>query len=71
MLQFIWMLPVFAMVFKRFSCVFQVFQKRVSSISSIFRRMLQVLHLDVSKVDQSCEVTPAWACKTQVWAEAC
>jgi hypothetical protein len=57
--------------FKRFSCVFQVFQKHVLSVSSIFRRMLQVLHLDVSKVDQSGGVTLVWACETQVWAEAC
>jgi hypothetical protein len=29
-----------------------VFQMHVSCVSSAFRRMLQVLHLDVSKVDQ-------------------
>ena len=35
-----------------FSCFFQVFQKHVSSVSSVFRSMLQVLHLDISKVEQ-------------------
>ena len=30
----------------------QVFQTHVSSVSSVFFCMLQVLHLDVSKVDQ-------------------
>jgi hypothetical protein len=39
-----------------FSSVFwvllQVFQKHISSVSSVFRRILQILHLDVSKVDQ-------------------
>jgi hypothetical protein len=60
---FIWMLHMFRthvasvfsgwMVFKCFSGVFlQVFQTYISSVSSIFRRMLQVLHLDISKVDR-------------------
>ena len=31
---------------------FQVFQKHVSSVSTVFRRMLQLLYLDVSKVDR-------------------
>ena len=31
----------------------QVFEKHISSVSSIFKRMLQVLHLDVSKVDRT------------------
>jgi hypothetical protein len=35
-----------------FRCVFQVFHKHVSSVSTAFRRMLQPLYLDVSKVDQ-------------------
>jgi hypothetical protein len=44
---------MFAMVFKRFSGIFfQVFQKYVSSVLSVFRHMLHVLHLDVSKVDR-------------------
>jgi hypothetical protein len=34
-----------------FRCVFQVFYKHVSSVSTTFTRMLQVLYLDVSKVD--------------------
>jgi hypothetical protein len=35
-----------------FQVFLQVFQTHVLSVSSVFRRMLQVLHLDVSKVDQ-------------------
>jgi hypothetical protein len=38
--------------FQVFSYVFfQMFQKHVSSVSSAFRRMLQLLYLDVSKAD--------------------
>jgi hypothetical protein len=64
---FIWMLYTFhtyiASVLSRccvclqwFSSVsgvfFKCFQTHISSVSSFFRRMLQVLHLDVSKVDR-------------------
>jgi hypothetical protein len=35
-----------------FRVCFQVFQKHVSSVTSAFRRMLQPLYLDVSKVDR-------------------
>jgi hypothetical protein len=49
---FIWMLRMFAMVFKCFHVFFQVFQKHVSSVSSVFRRMLQLLYLDVSKANR-------------------
>ena len=42
----------FTMVFKCFHVFLQVFQRHVSSVSSAFRRMLQVLHLDVSKVNR-------------------
>ena len=42
----------FIMVFKCFQVFLQVFRMYVSSISSAFRRMLQVLYLDVSKVDR-------------------
>jgi hypothetical protein len=45
-----------AYVLQWFSSVFhvflQVFKVHVSSVSSTFRRMLQVSHLDVSKVDR-------------------
>ena len=34
------------------SCVLQVFQKHVSNVSFVFRRTLQLLHLDVSKLDR-------------------
>jgi hypothetical protein len=39
----------FQVCFKSF---FQVFQKHVSSVLTIFRRMLQLLYLDVSKIDR-------------------
>ena len=45
---FIWMLHMLAMALK----CFQVFQTYVARVSSIFRCMLQVFHLDVTKVDQ-------------------
>jgi hypothetical protein len=51
---------MFAMVFKRFYVFFQVFQKHVSNVSSIFRCMLQVLHLDVSKLDRVLHMGHAW-----------
>jgi hypothetical protein len=35
-----------------FKCFLQVFQKHVSSVSSVFSYMLQMFHLDVSKVDR-------------------
>ena len=41
--------------FKCFSGVLQVFQKHVSFV---FRRMLQLLHLDVSKLDQVLYLPP-------------
>jgi hypothetical protein len=43
---------MFAMVFKYFQMFLQLFQTHVLSVSSVFRRILQVLHLDVSKVDR-------------------
>jgi hypothetical protein len=50
---FILMFRMFAMIFKCISGVFfKCFQKHVSSVSSIVERMLQVLYLDVSKVDR-------------------
>jgi hypothetical protein len=61
---FIWMLHMFhtyiSCVLSRwlqwfssiFRCFFQVYQKHVLSVSSTFRRMLQLLYLDVSKVDR-------------------
>jgi hypothetical protein len=36
----------------RFQVLLQVFQAHVSSVSSVYRRMLQMFHLDVSKVDR-------------------
>jgi hypothetical protein len=43
-----------SLMFHLFFCtrVLQVFQTHVSSVSSVFFCILQMLHLDVSKVDQ-------------------
>ena len=41
-----------------YMCVLQMFQMHVSSVSSAFRRMLQVLRLDVSKVDRVLHLPP-------------
>ena len=38
--------------FKCFQVFLQMFQMHVLNVSSVFRRMLQVLYLDVSKVDR-------------------
>jgi hypothetical protein len=55
------MLHMFAMVFKCFLAVFsQVFQTFVSSVSSVFFCMLQLLYLDVSKVDRMLRMGFAW-----------
>ena len=59
-IMFTWMLHVFySDVAYRcngfqvcFRFVFQVFYKHVSSVSTAFRRMLQPLYLDISKVDR-------------------
>jgi hypothetical protein len=42
---------MFAMVFMCFQTFLQVFQTLLSSVSSVFFYMLQLLYLDVSKVD--------------------
>ena len=55
---FILMLRKFAMVFKCSQMFLQVFQTHVSSVSSIFRRILQVLHLDVLKVGRVLHLPP-------------
>jgi hypothetical protein len=54
---FIWMLHMFAIVFKVF---LQVFQTHVSSILSVFGCMLHVLYLDVSKVDRLLHIGCTW-----------
>jgi hypothetical protein len=38
----------------------EVFQKHVSSVSSVFGRMLQAFHLDVSKVDRMSYMGCMW-----------
>jgi hypothetical protein len=43
-----------------FRCFLQVFQKHVSSVSFVFKYMLQALHLDVSKVDQILYTRCTW-----------
>jgi hypothetical protein len=42
-----------------FQMFLQVFQMHVSSVSSTFRSMLQVLHLDISKVDRVLHLVPS------------
>jgi hypothetical protein len=46
------------MFYNDFQVLLQVFQMYVSSVSSVFRRMLKVLHLDVSKVDRMLHIPP-------------
>ena len=43
------------------SCVLQVFQKHVSNVSFVFRRTLQLLHLDVSKLDRVLYLSPRFS----------
>ena len=71
---FIWMLLMF---YNSFQVFLQVFQMHVSSVSSVFRRMLQVLCLNVSKVDGCCISLLAFCCLASVspplsvvWASA-
>ena len=47
------------MFYNGFEVFLQGFQMHVSSISSVLRRMLQVLHLDVSKVNWVLHLTPS------------
>jgi hypothetical protein len=57
--MFFWMFVQGCNGFQVFSGVFfQVFQKYVSSVSTAFRRMLQLLYLDISKVDRVCGISP-------------
>ena len=50
---------MFAIVFKYFSRVFFAsVSEAFSSVSSVFRRMLQMFHLDVSKVDRVLYLPP-------------
>jgi hypothetical protein len=52
-LQVFYLDVAFARAFSSgFVCFLQVFLTHVSSVSSVFRRMLQMFHLDVSKVDK-------------------
>jgi hypothetical protein len=74
--RFIWVLHIFAMVFKCFQTFWQVFHMLVSSVSSVFFCMLQLLHLDVSKVDQVLHMGCAWKATGGVtfgvtWARCC
>jgi hypothetical protein len=49
---FICMLRMFAMVLKCSQVFLQMFQTHVTCVSSVFFRILQLLHLNVSKVYQ-------------------
>jgi hypothetical protein len=46
------MLRMFIMVSSVFHVFLQVFQTHVSNVSFVFRRILQLLHLDVLKPDR-------------------
>jgi hypothetical protein len=48
---FVCMLRMFCNDFQMFSCVFTSVQTHVSSVSSAFGHIFQMLHPDVSKVD--------------------
>jgi hypothetical protein len=48
---FIWMLYMFVMSFKCFKVFCKCLQTYVAIVSAVFRRMLQVFHMGVSKVD--------------------
>ena len=77
---------MFEMIFKYFQVFLQVFQTHISSVSSYFFCMLQLLHVDVSKVyhvgsgrgvsgpcagDVRAAQAPAWARETQARTGAC
>jgi hypothetical protein len=49
---------VFAMVSSVFKVFLHVFQMHVLNVSSAVRRMLQILHLNVSKIDQVLHLPP-------------
>jgi hypothetical protein len=60
----------FQILFKRFSQVFHTF---VSSVSSIFFCMLQLLHLDISKVNRVLHIECSWKAASStddVWGGA-
>jgi hypothetical protein len=56
---FIWMLHMFAMGFKYFSGIFASASNTCSSVSLVFF-MLQVLHLNISKVDRCVAYRMLW-----------
>jgi hypothetical protein len=51
---YIWMLHMFAIVFQVFSCVFACVSCTYFECFSYFVRILQLFHLDVSKIDSGC-----------------
>jgi hypothetical protein len=52
---FIWMLRnVYSSFQVFFWCFYKCFQRHVSSVSSVLFYMLQMLYLNVSKVDRGC-----------------
>jgi hypothetical protein len=71
--HFIWMLHLFTIVLSVFEVFLQVFQKHVSSVLFAFRRMLQPLHLDVSKVDRMLYMGCIWEAggAVSVWCKRC
>jgi hypothetical protein len=49
---------MFTIVSSVFQVFLQMFEMQVSNVSFVFRRMLQVLHLDVSKLDRVLHLPP-------------
>jgi hypothetical protein len=54
------------MVSNNFQVLLQVFQMHVSSVSSVFKRVLQMLHLNVPEVDRVLHSLIAFCCFTSV-----
>jgi hypothetical protein len=65
---FIWMLRMCCNSFQVFHVFFfQVFQTYISSVLSVLRRILQVLYLDVLKVDRMLHLLPRFCCLALVF----
>ena len=58
---FIWMCVCVAMVSSVFRVFLRVFRTHVSNVSFVFRRMLQLLHLDVSKLQRVLHLPPRFS----------
>jgi hypothetical protein len=61
---------MFTMVSNVFEVFLQVFQTYVSNVSFVFRYMLHLLQLDVSKLDRVLHLTPR-LCVVTAWPHWC